>query len=191
MLPAGIASFTRIQTLHCDPYRLIGGIETLFNELLLISQHGIRRAVFYYYGYRTDFIGVFFKVACPFQNLFYYYNSIGNCDLVSIFQLLSNCGYAQLKHLPRETEFWRIHRGYLDLSSDPLLKHIGTTAEDGSENYELLEQEAGRFGSMKISLKLKCSRSLWPLHPAAHDTVAIRIIDNGLKNASRHLNLKQ
>jgi hypothetical protein len=60
-----------------------------------------------------------------------------------------------------------------NLSSDPSLKQIGTTGEDGSENYELLEQEPGRFGSMKVFLTCPCR--MW-------GPVAVRITDEELKN---------
>jgi hypothetical protein len=60
-----------------------------------------------------------------------------------------------------------------------LLKRIEieTTAEDGrSDKYELLEQAARQFGSMKVVLT---SSGLDPVR------VQVRIIDNGLKNADK------
>jgi hypothetical protein len=82
------------------------------------------------------------------------------------FQLLSECGYAQLKRLPTETQILLNMQG---LSSDPFLKHIESTA--GRVKYELLEQDAGQFGSMKVFIT-----SGYP--------VTVRIIDDdGLKNA--------
>jgi hypothetical protein len=39
-----------------------------------------------------------------------------------------------------------------NIRSDPLLKHIETNAEDGKEKYELIQQNVGRFGTMRIFL---------------------------------------
>jgi hypothetical protein len=69
---------------------------------------------------------------------------------------------------------FHLHLG--SLGSDPLLKHIETTAEDGSDKYELLQKDVGRFGSMKIFLT--CSHRMW-----GTDIVTVRIVDDGLKNA--------
>jgi hypothetical protein len=108
------------------------------------------------------------RLLVPFKIL------INNChgNSISKFQLLSECGYAQLKRLPSEVEFWNFR--VADLGSDSLLKHIGTTAE-GRDNYELLGQDAGRFGRIKIFLT--CSHIMW-----GTDIVTVRIVDDGLKN---------
>jgi hypothetical protein len=69
---------------------------------------------------------------------------------VANLQLLSQCGYAQRKRLPTEMELNLIFQE--DLSSEPLLKHVETTVENGrrSEKYVLLEQVVGRFGRMQV-----------------------------------------
>jgi hypothetical protein len=95
---------------------------------------------------------------------------------IQSFQLHSECGYAQLKRLPTETVFDGVPLE--DLSSEPLLKRIEieTTAEDGiSDKYELLEQAATQFGSMKV------------LTSSGLDLVRVQvhITDNGLKNAGQ------
>jgi hypothetical protein len=59
-----------------------------------------------------------------------------------------------------------------DFRSDPLLKHIETTA--GRDKYELLQKVVGRFGSMKIFLT--CPRRMW-----STDSIMVHIIDDGLK----------
>jgi hypothetical protein len=77
LLPA-IAALTRIQTLRCT----IDSLTTLFNELLLVSKHGIRRAVLKFsrnWPNSCDFT----KVALAFKNIFFI-NSYGNGEGFSL-----------------------------------------------------------------------------------------------------------
>jgi hypothetical protein len=64
-----------------------------------------------------------------------------------------------------------------NLSSDPSLKNIEMTSENESVKfkYELLEPDAGRFGSMKIFLT--CSQGWF------RRTVTVHITDDRPKNA--------
>jgi hypothetical protein len=54
----GVAALARIQTINCN-YTDSGSIRTFFNEFLLVSKHGVRRARF---GHSGDSIGVLIKV---------------------------------------------------------------------------------------------------------------------------------
>jgi hypothetical protein len=60
------------------------------------------------------------------------------------------------------------------LESDPFLT-IGTTAEDGSDKYEVLQHDAGKFGNIKIFLT-SCRMDM------DENYVTVHIIDDGLEN---------
>jgi hypothetical protein len=163
---SGIATLARIQTLYSSLADR-DSLTTLFNELLLVNKNGIRRAQFLC-DWWSGSINAFIKVQNIFLLLILVEMQTG--ILFLNFQLLSECGCAQLKRLPTEMKFYRYLSLDKYLSSDPLLKHIATTDEDGRDKYELLEQDAGRFGSMKVFLT------------SSGFLITVRITDDGLNN---------